>query len=214
MKKLLLLGSSGHCGSILDCVLSAGLYDEIGIVSSNPNKSILGVPVVGNYQQLPDLFREGWTEAHIAIGSVGYVAKRREMYGVLTAIGFRLATVIDPSAVIARDAEIACGVWIGKRAVVNNGCRIGVCAMINTGSIIEHESVVGDFAHISPGAVLCGQVRVGDNTHVGAGSTVRQGIRIGAGSMIGAGSVVVKNMPDGVTAFGVPCRVVSAWSCM
>ncbi len=213
MKKLLLLGSSGHCGSILDCVLSAGLYDEIGLVSSNPNKSIFGVPVVGNYEQLPALFRAGWTQAHIAIGSVGYVAKRREMYRVLTDIGFRLATVIDPSAVIARDVEIADGVWIGKRAVVNNACRIGTCAMINTGSVIEHESVVGDFAHVSPGAVLCGQVRVGDDTHVGAGSTVKQGVHIGSGVMIGAGSVVVKNVPDGVMAYGVPCRVVSAWSC-
>lgn len=32
-------------------------------------------------------------------------------------------------------------------------------------------------------------------------------LNIGKGCMIGAGSVVVKDIPDGVTAYGNPCRV-------
>lgn len=213
MKKLLMLGASEHCGSVLDCVLAAGTYDDIGIVAPNKNKTVGGIAVIGGYDDLPALFEAGWTEAYIAIGSVGYVAKRRELYDTLKAIGFCLATIIDPSAAVAKDAQIEEGVWIGKRAVVNNGCRIGTCAMINTGSIIEHGCTIGAFAHVSPGATLCGQVRVGDDTHVGAGSTVIQGMHIGSGVMIGAGSVVVRHIPDGVKAFGVPCRVVSTWSC-
>ena len=43
---------------------------------------------------------------------------------------------------------------------------------------------------------------------MGAGSVVRQGISIGQTSLIGVGSVVVKDVPDGVKAFGNPCRVV------
>ena len=32
-------------------------------------------------------------------------------------------------------------------------------------------------------------------------------LNIGKGCMIGAGSVVVKDIPDGVTAYGNPCKV-------
>ena len=213
MKKLLMLGGSEHCGSVLDCVLAAGAYTDIGIVCSKPGKTVGGIASVGTYEDLPALFEAGWTEAYIAVGSVGYVAKRRALYDTLKGIGFHLATVIDPSAAVAEDAQIAEGAWIGKHAVVNIGCRIGTCAMINTGSIIEHGCTIGDFAHVSPGATLCGQVMVGNDTHVGAGSTVIQGVHIGSGVMIGAGSVVVRHIPDGVKAYGVPCRVVSAWSC-
>lgn len=35
-----------------------------------------------------------------------------------------------------------------------------------------------------------------------------QGIKIGADVTVGAGSVVVKDLPDGVTAFGVPAKII------
>ena len=34
------------------------------------------------------------------------------------------------------------------------------------------------------------------------------GVTIGDGSVIGAGSVVTKDLPSGVIAVGVPCRVM------
>ena len=38
--------------------------------------------------------------------------------------------------------------------------------------------------------------------------TVCGGVIIGSGSVIGAGSVVTKDIPSGVFAAGVPCRVI------
>ena len=49
---------------------------------------------------------------------------------------------------------------------------------------------------------------VGDDSHVGAGSVVRQLVNIGKNTMIGMGSVVVSDIPDKVTAYGNPCKVV------
>lgn len=40
-----------------------------------------------------------------------------------------------------------------------------------------------------------------------AGACVIQCLNIGKDCMIGAGSVVEKDIPDGVTAYGCPCRV-------
>ena len=43
---------------------------------------------------------------------------------------------------------------------------------------------------------------------VPAGVTVTGGVTIGKGAVIGAGSVVTRDIPAGVVAAGVPCRVI------
>ncbi len=51
-------------------------------------------------------------------------------------------------------------------------------------------------------------IRIEDNVWVGAGAVILPGVTIGKNSVIGAGSVVTKDIPAGVVALGVPCRVL------
>ena len=51
-------------------------------------------------------------------------------------------------------------------------------------------------------------VRIGSNCWFGAGAIVMPGVTIGDNVVIGAGSVVTKDIPDGVLAYGNPCRVI------
>ena len=207
-KKIVLLGGGGHCRSVLDCLLSLGLYDKIGIIDYDSSAYALGIDVIGTDDDLSRLIEEGWKEAFITVGSVGSTHLRRKLYSLVRELGFILPTIIDPSAIVARGTSIGDGAFIGKRSVINTGSTIGSGSIINTGAIIEHDCSIGDFTHVSPGVTLCGQVLVGADTHIGAGSVVRQGIKIGSGTIIGAGSVVVKDISDCVKAYGNPCKVV------
>ncbi len=51
-------------------------------------------------------------------------------------------------------------------------------------------------------------IKVGNSVWFGAGATVLAGVTIGDNTVIGAGSVVTKDIPSGVIAAGVPCRVI------
>lgn len=51
-------------------------------------------------------------------------------------------------------------------------------------------------------------VTIGDNCWIGADVTILPGVTIGEGCVIGAKSLVTKDIPDGVIAFGNPCKVV------
>ncbi|MBQ9120784.1 MAG: sugar O-acetyltransferase [Clostridia bacterium] len=51
-------------------------------------------------------------------------------------------------------------------------------------------------------------ITVGNNVWIGAGVTVLGGVTIGDNTVIGAGSVVTKDIPSGVVAVGLPCRVL------
>ncbi len=206
-KKLLLIGGGGHCHSVLDAVLASGTYEEIGIIDSIDN-SYLGVSVIGNDDDIPTLFKTGWTDAFITVGSVGDTKTRRQLYEMVKEYGLTVPSIIDSTAIIGKGVKIEEGVFVGKHAVVNAGSSIGACAIINTGAIIEHDCEIGAFSHISPGTTLCGQVKVGEDSHVGAGSVIRQLVEIGDNALIGAGSVVVKYIPDNTKAYGNPCKVV------
>ena len=205
-KKILLIGGGGHCHSVLDSILSLGVYDEIGIVD-DANCSSLSVPVVGTDYDIPKLKKDGWLYAFITVGSVGNTKVRRKLYEMVKSVGMIIPTIIDPTSVVAKDTEISEGVYIGKKSVINAGSIVGNCAIINTGAIVEHDCVIEDFSHISPGAIVCGHVKVGSDSHIGAGSVVRQQLTIGKSVLIGAGSVVIKDVPNNVTAHGNPCRV-------
>ena len=159
-QKILLVGGGGHCRSVLDSLLSAGGYDDIGIIDprTSGGSAPMNIPVLGGDSDLPRLFAAGWTHAAVTLGSVGNPARRRTLYRMLKDIGFSLPVIADPSAVIGRETTLGEGVFIGKGAVVNSGVQIGPCAIINTGALVEHDCVVGAFAHIGPGGVLCGDV--------------------------------------------------------
>ena len=59
--------------------------------------------------------------------------------------------------------------------------------------------------------LICGIDEVGRGPLAGpvvAGAVILPGVTIGDNSVIGAGSVVTKDIPEGVVAFGNPCRVI------
>lgn len=207
-KKILLIGGGGHCNSVLDSLLDSQEFSQIGIIDIKENigKDIMGVSIIGCDDDIPYFFRQGYEYAFVTLGDK--LKLKISLFNLLEKTGFIIPNIIDPSAVVSRNAFIDKGVFIGKHAVINAGAVIKKGVIINTGAIVEHDCVIEEFVHIAPGAVLCGGVQVGRFTHIGANSTVKQQLKIGDNCIIGMGSVVVKNIGDRVVAYGVPCREV------
>ena len=51
-------------------------------------------------------------------------------------------------------------------------------------------------------------IKIGNDVWVGGNTVINPGVTIGNNVVIGSGSVVTKDIPDGVIAAGVPCRVI------
>lgn len=60
----------------------------------------------------------------------------------------------------------------------------------------------------SQGIGTSAPITLEENVWIGANATVCGGVTIGASSVIGAGSVVTRDIPAGVVAAGVPCKVL------
>lgn len=116
-------------------------------------------------------------------------------------------TVIHPSAIVSPSARIGEGTVVMAGAIINADVVIGKHCIVNTGASIDHDCRLGDYVHVAPKCAISGGVTIGEGTWVGVGSCVIQCLKIGSWNMIGAGSVVVKNLPDGVVAYGNPCKI-------
>jgi maltose O-acetyltransferase len=67
-----------------------------------------------------------------------------------------------------------------------------------------------DAAERAAGGCYAKKVTIGNRVWIGAGVHINPGVTIGDGAVIGSGSVVTKDIPAGVIAAGVPCKVVRA----
>ncbi len=117
---------------------------------------------------------------------------------------------IHRTADISVTAEVGEGVIILAGAIISANAVIGRHVVVYTGCVIEHDCLIGDYASFGPAAALGGGVRIGDASFIGLGARIGHGKSIGADTVVGIGSVVVGNLPDGVIAYGTPCKAVRA----
>ena len=177
-----LFGASGHGKVIKDILHANGIKVKAFVDDNTEINECAGCPVLHDVTGLSPMI--------VSIGDIEFV------------------TIIHPSAIMSPSAKIGEGSVVMAGAVINADAVIGKHCIVNTGATIDHECVIEDFCHIAPGVHISGNTLVGEGTWIGIGSCVIQGITIGRNSVIGAGSVVVKDIPDGVVAYGNPCKVM------
>ena len=207
--RTLILGGGGHAKVVIDSMRAAGALEEAAILDPDPvlwGHEVLGVPVLGGDELLPQLVKEGAAGFIVGLGAVGNNRPRQRLFELGLAMGLNPLTVRHPSAICSPSAQIGGGSVVLPSAVINPDATLGVNVIVNTGAIVEHDCVVGDHVHLATGSRLCSTVRLGDGSHIGAGATVRQVLTIGEGAVVGAGAVVVRDVPPWTTVVGVPAR--------
>ena len=205
MKKLAILGASGHGKVVADTAECCGWQVVEFFDDAWPQTTSIGSwPVVGNTHVLLSRISE-FDGVLVAIGNNSV---RRSKLEQVQASGAHIPVLIHPSAIVSRHAKVGAGTVVFASAVVNADAKIGEGAILNTGCSVDHDCVLGAYVHISPGARLAGAVSVGDGTWIGIGACVRQVVCIGRNVMVGAGAAVVCNISDNMIVAGVPARVL------
>jgi sugar O-acyltransferase (sialic acid O-acetyltransferase NeuD family) len=204
MTALLILGAGGHGGVVADAAAAAGGWTEIAFLDDAARPPLVHGrwPVLGPTALAGSLLGR-YGAAAVAIGAAG---TRLALLEGLAAAGFALPVLRHPFSAVGVGVSLGAGTVVLAGAVVNAGARLGRGCIVNTGATVDHDCILGDGVHVCPGAHLAGEVTVGERTWLGIGCCVREGIRIGAGATIGAGAAVVSDLPDGVTATGIPAR--------
>ena len=205
MKQLAILGASGHGKVIAETALSTDwdlveFYDDAFPVKA----SLDSYPIHGGLDKLLEK-SNSYDGFHVAIGNN---RTRLNILNQLLRLNLPCPNIIARSAVVSQSASLGVGISIMENVVVNAKTILGDGVILNTSCSVDHDCNIASGVHISPGAHLAGDVSVGVCSWVGIGSAIIQGMAIGDDSIIGAGSAVISNIPNSVTAVGVPSKII------
>jgi len=124
--------------------------------------------------------------------------------------------VILPGAVIGKNCNINCHVFIENDVIIGNNVTIKPGVQIWDGTRIGDNVFIGpnvSFTNDKYSRSKCYpdeflKTYIEDGVTIGAGSVISGGIRIGKNSFIGAGSLVTKDIPEDELWFGTPAKFV------
>lgn len=200
MKRLVIIGASGHGEVCAEIAEQMGIYDSIVFLDDDMNKvKCLNFDVIG---KVSDFEKYSDSDFFVAIGDNKI---RKDISEKVP----NLVTLIHPKAVISNSTVIEKGCVIMANAVINANCYIGEGCIVNTGSSIDHDCKLDSNVHISPGAHIGGSCIIGSGCWVGLGANLVNNISVGMYSVIGAGTVVIKSLGDNVKVAGNPARSLS-----
>jgi sugar O-acyltransferase (sialic acid O-acetyltransferase NeuD family) len=195
---LILFGSSGHAGVIVDAIEALGLHRVIGYLDDTQERASMkrGYPVLGGFSD--------WRKFQ-----AGFVLAFGDNFARMNlSIDGKFPVIIHPSATVSRTAQIGDGTVILSNAHVGPGCEVGRFCIVNTSASLDHDSTMKDFSSLGPGTVTGGLVQIGECSATGVGAMLSDRVSIGAHSVVGTGSIAVRNIPDHVIAYGNPARVM------
>lgn len=194
---LILIGAGGHAHSCIDVIEQHGGFQIAGLIGlpNEMNADHLGYSVIGIDDDLPRLAKT-IQYALITLGQIKTPSHRIRLYEQVVALGFKLPSIIAPSAYVSSHATLGAGTIVMHGAIINAAARVGRNCIINTRALLEHDATVADHSHISTGVILNGNTTVGFGSFIGSGSIVKEAVLIGKGCLVGLGLAVRHDQPD------------------
>jgi sugar O-acyltransferase (sialic acid O-acetyltransferase NeuD family) len=211
MKRVVIIGAGSHGREVSEILSHRSQQGDkvltLGFVDDDPdlrNQMIDGLPVLGDWSWFDRVDR---SEIAVICAS-GFSETRRRMVERATRCGLEFANAVSPVAYVSPHAMIGKGVVIYQKGIACRGAMIGDHSVINSGAIVSHDTELGRYSTLNPGVNLAGNVTIGEGCYLGIGCSVIQGIKVGAWTTIGAGAAVIRDLPEGVTAVGVPAKII------
>ena len=140
MNKLLILGAGGHSKVVAETALATRHFDNVIFLDDKYSeetifKSTYGDKIIGPLSEslnkrVLDTFR------HAAV-AIGDCTLRIEWLKKLIDFGYKLPSIIHPSAIIANSSHIDFGTVVFANAVVQSEARIGKGVILNTSCNID-----------------------------------------------------------------------------
>jgi sugar O-acyltransferase (sialic acid O-acetyltransferase NeuD family) len=184
-------------------------WNILGFADSDENKrdtQHAGYQIHGNLEQAGQTF----TDDIWFFCAIGNNEARQHLAQTAQMFGWKPATLIHPSAVIADTATVGAGSFVGPGAIVSCNACVGEHVIINMHVSVGHDVTVGDYCQLSPGSRLSGFCRLEDLAFLGSNAVLMPATRVGRGAVVGTCSLGRGQIDSNTTICGVPGRIVRA----
>lgn len=197
--RVIIYGGGGLSKMIIEAVRVLGTYQIEGIVDDGmqKGKDVIGSPVLGGADILPQLYARGIRMAVNSVGGIGDFQVRLNVFHTLAKAGFICPAIAHPTAHIDPSAQLAPGVLVLAQSYVSGNARVGMGTLINNSVVVSHDNVIGTCVNLSPGVMLAGDVIIDDCAQLGMNVNVNIGVHIGKYARIASGATIKGDVPQG-----------------
>jgi UDP-3-O-[3-hydroxymyristoyl] glucosamine N-acyltransferase len=136
---------------------------------------------------------------------------RLELYGRARLRGFRMITLVHPTAYVSPAASLGDNVWLGPGAHVAAGCKVGSNTLIGVHSRLDLDAMVGTHVWIGAGCSIGSGSRIGNHCVLGTDVKLCAGTRLGKYSLLeqpGPWSGEISAGTFSVNNYAEPAKVV------
>lgn len=178
-----------------------GFFDD-GV---SQGKILNGYPVLGGIKEV-----NNWPDDLSLVLALGSPRTKKRVFAQVTNDSVSYPVLIHPSVIIGnrKFVEIGEGSIICAGTIITTNITIGRHVILNLVCTVGHETRVGDYSSFMPGCNISGEVSIGAGNFWGTGAKIINRKAVGNNVVIGAGSVVIDDIPDDVTAVGMPAKVI------
>ena len=186
--KTIIVGAGGHAKVVLEGLKKSGA-EVHGLLDNDKQthgQKLDEFFVLGDDELLNDLDPSNFTLAN----GLGNILHRKRVQEDLERVGWVFTGFVHPTASVSDSCTLERDVQVHAGTIIQADAVIGKSAIINTGSIVEHDCSVGDWAHIAPRATLCGGCIIQECVLVGAGAVLLPQVTVTEGTTIKANSTI------------------------
>lgn len=207
MNRLAIIGAGDLGKQALEIARLQKKYVPVGFFDDfNTDDSFQNLPPLGKIEDIEAAFsgkKFDYLFAAIGYKHLGFKQQLTERFSRIP-----FATIVHPTAVIEREAELESGVLLYAFAYIGFGVKVSKHSVINVYTYLPHDVLVKECSFLSCGVNVGGNVTIGERTFVGIGATVSDGVNICDDVLVGAGTVVIKDIVEPGTYAGCPARKI------
>jgi len=211
LEKLVIVGAGGFGPEVLWAVRNINAttprFAVLGFCDDDPakkNQQIDGHAVLG----APEDVNRTIGEKPSFVCAIGNNRARIKVVDLLLKMGWKPASVIDPSVMVAQGVRVGDGSYVGAGGILSPHATLGHHVIINHHCSIGHDSRLEDFVQMSPGGRVSGYCTLGRGAMLASNAALAPGVAVGAFVTVGACSFAMDDVPEGATAVGIPARVM------
>jgi sugar O-acyltransferase (sialic acid O-acetyltransferase NeuD family) len=221
--EIVIIGAGGFgavAASVIDSMNAVAVREKVGApwnllgyVDGDPRKGgtqHADRAVLGTIEEVGHDFRDREVWFFCAIGdnqARARLAQRAE------SLGWKPATLVHPSAIVDRTAEIGPGSCVAPAVVLSYKTRIGAHVVIDSHVSVGHDTTLMDFCEVFAGARINGNCHIGEYVVVGCNATLLPGSWVGDRAVVGANSLAHGTVEPDTTVFGIPARTIRRNTC-
>lgn len=210
-QKVAILGAGGFASEVLWVFEEANKinpqWENLGFIDENKENHgtiLCDLPILGSFEWFETVDK---SEIKVICGT-GSPKTKKYFVKKAESLGLEFCSVIYPNVMMSKYIKIGKGTVITAGNIITTHVTIGNHISLNLDCTLGHDNIIGDYCTIAPGSHISGNVTLKEGVDCGTGVVILPGLTIGKWSTIGAGAVVTDNIPDNVTAVGVPAKVI------